>query len=275
MKTMVVSIAALVVAWVAPAAADEVVDKVSFACDGGKTIAAKFYSDKVDLVLSDGRTLTLPQVMSGSGIRYANPDESFVFWSKGNTAFITEGKDGPSTYAGCIVVASVPNDKAWSVFASSSLGFSIRYPKGYTVDDKYRYEALGPGKEIGGVAFTVPKKMTTGTNLAPDTRLSVETLPDPPACTADAFLPSVTGEVKAVADDGVDYSVASLTDAGAGNLYDETVYVLAGTSPCLAVRYFIHSANIANFDPGTVKEFDRAALVRQFDKIRRTLVIGR
>lgn len=52
--------------------------------------------------LSDGRSLSLPQVMSGSGARYANKDESFVFWNKGNTAFITEGASGEETYSDCV-----------------------------------------------------------------------------------------------------------------------------------------------------------------------------
>jgi len=46
--------------------------------------------------------LSLPQVMSGSGARYANKDESFVFWSKGNTAFITEGAGGEETHSDCV-----------------------------------------------------------------------------------------------------------------------------------------------------------------------------
>ena len=61
-------------------------------------------------------------------------------------------------------------------------------------------------------------------------------------------------------ENGTEYSVASLSDAGAGNLYEEKVYALVGTSPCLAVRTFIHSTNIANYDPGTVTAFDEAAL---------------
>jgi len=40
--------------------------------------------------------------MSGSGIRYANADETLVFWSKGNTAFITEGKDAAPTFTDCV-----------------------------------------------------------------------------------------------------------------------------------------------------------------------------
>jgi membrane-bound inhibitor of C-type lysozyme len=54
----------------------------------------------VELTLSDGRTLALPQVMSASGARYANHDESFVFWNKGRTAFVEEA--GQQTYNGCV-----------------------------------------------------------------------------------------------------------------------------------------------------------------------------
>jgi membrane-bound inhibitor of C-type lysozyme len=77
--------------------------KAKFACHGGKSIMAAFYSDSVKLKLSDGRNLTLPQAMSGSGARYANADESIVFWNKGDTAFITEGSATKETYSGCVV----------------------------------------------------------------------------------------------------------------------------------------------------------------------------
>ena len=73
-----------------------------FNCVGGRWIGATFVNganSHVDLVLSDGRKLTLPQAMSGSGARYANADESFVFWNKGDTAFIEES--GKTTYDGC------------------------------------------------------------------------------------------------------------------------------------------------------------------------------
>lgn len=84
-------------------AADEgVIAEVDYACADGKTIAATYYADKVDLVLGDGRTMTLGQTMSASGIRYANADESFVFWSKGDDAFATEGDDENPSYADCV-----------------------------------------------------------------------------------------------------------------------------------------------------------------------------
>lgn len=80
--------------------------KATFTCVEGKIIEAEFDNlvpsdTKVRLKLSDGRNLTLPRAISGSGARYANADESIVFWNKGDTAFITE-KD-IETYSNCVV----------------------------------------------------------------------------------------------------------------------------------------------------------------------------
>ena len=83
------------------ALAETPVATATFKCQGGKSIEATFYANSVDLKLSDGRSLKVPQAMSASGARYANKDETFVFWNKGDTAFVTEGKDGKETYSGC------------------------------------------------------------------------------------------------------------------------------------------------------------------------------
>ena len=105
MKSASVTLAgALLVLGCHQAAAEDVIASVKYACADDKTIDATYYADKVHIVLSDGREMTLPQTMSGSGIRYADADESFVFWSKGNTAFATEGNDDEPTYADCTEV---------------------------------------------------------------------------------------------------------------------------------------------------------------------------
>ncbi len=74
--------------------------KATFNCDAEKTIIAEFKSEKVELVLSDERKIELPQAISASGARFANSDESFVFWNKGDTAFIEE--NGQTTFADCL-----------------------------------------------------------------------------------------------------------------------------------------------------------------------------
>ncbi len=266
---------------------------VSYACDGGKTIDASYYNGSstpasspdmpptpggsVAISLSDGRTMTLPQTISADGGRYANADESFIFWSKGNGAFVLENNS--QTYGGCIAVAPNPGNLP-QVYENGTEGFSMRYPAGYKVTGDYQYQEMGPGKNIGGVSFTIPSSTASGTNLGSDTYLSVEEIPQTPSaeCTADLFLEpggaSGTLNVATTTENGVEYSVASSTGAGAGNRYEETVYAIPGTNPCIAVRYFIHYGVLENYPTGSVQAFDKQGLLDQFNEMRQTLTIG-
>jgi membrane-bound inhibitor of C-type lysozyme len=74
----------------------------TYTCADGKSIVAVYAPDEVVLTFGDGRKLALPQVISGSGTRYANADESMQFWSKGKMAFVTEGSDDNITYKDCV-----------------------------------------------------------------------------------------------------------------------------------------------------------------------------
>ena len=82
-------------------AVNEVINSAIFNCADNKNIKAIFFQDKVELTLSDGRSLLLNQAISASGARYTNSDESFVFWNKGDTAFVEE-KTG-ITFKDCVV----------------------------------------------------------------------------------------------------------------------------------------------------------------------------
>lgn len=91
--------------------------QADYICNGGKTIKASFYKGEqitvepgqppvptgsVKLILNDGTNLDLPQTISADGGRYANDDESFIFWSKGDGAIVLE--DGAEqNYVGCAV----------------------------------------------------------------------------------------------------------------------------------------------------------------------------
>lgn len=259
---------------------------VHYICNAGKTITAVFTRSavraaepgqsplppgSVNISLSDGRSFDLPQTVSADGGRYASGDESFVFWVKGNGALVLENNTEKS-YTGCLVVASdsggLPN-----AYSDGAAGFSIRYPADYVSHASYVYQALGPGKDIHGVQFTIPGPLAEGTNLSSsDTGISVEYLPAVPDCHAGLFLTGNTPE-KTVNDQGSDFSYLASTGAAAGNMYEEQVWAATGTNPCIAVRYMIHSGNIGNYPSGTVKEFDKTSLLRQFDTIRRTLII--
>jgi membrane-bound inhibitor of C-type lysozyme len=110
------SAATLVFLAACSARAQAPVSTVQYSCADGKTLSAEYFDGatryaadgrpipggRVVLTLADGKKLTLPQTLSGSGIRYANEGETFVFWSKGDTAFVEEGPNQAVTYKDCV-----------------------------------------------------------------------------------------------------------------------------------------------------------------------------
>lgn len=88
-----------------------------YLCDGSKFITAAYYegqkteskpgeppipSGRVEVSLDGAASTTLVQTISASGIRYANTDESFVFWSKGKEALIMRNNAMDLSYTNCI-----------------------------------------------------------------------------------------------------------------------------------------------------------------------------
>ncbi len=288
----VATVGVLIRSYLVPGPSKLVPTRTTYSCKGGKVIVAAYTEGatkpaaspdmpptpggSVALTLSDGRSMTLAQTISADGVRYANPDDSFVFWSKGNGALVLENNEEKS-YIGCIMVAPEPvGTPLPQVYSNSGDGFSLRLPGGYITDESYKYQNLGPGKEISGIKFVIPTATATGSNLSQDSYISAEEIPQTQDCNAILFLGGVAGgqaPIRTLVDGDTTYSVASSTGAGAGNRYEETVYALPGTNPCIALRYYIHYSVFENYPPGTVREFDRAALLAQFDAIRRTLVV--
>ena len=163
-----------------------------------------------------------------------------------------------------------PAVSATSTYASST--FSVVYPTDLTVDPAFDNTEVSAAKPINGVKFAFPQAMATGTNLAADTFISVEELPRAKICTGDIYLKQNVKSTKFI-DGNVTYSLATTSSNAAGNIYEEYVYALPGSSPCTAVRYFIHSTDIHNYQPGTIQPFDRAKLLNTFDAIRRSLML--
>lgn len=267
-------------------AGSTLVGSASYICTDNKMVNAQYYeSDEpvktqpnekpiptgnVMVQLSDGRSLTLNQTISGSGVRYANEGETIVLWNKGNGITFTEGNK--ETFSGCMAVSANENNLAL-VYGDGSKGMTLRYPTGFSVDESYTYQGFGPSKTISGVKFTIPQSVATGTNLSSDTYISIEKIPGATSCTADLFLDkALGGKVSLITAGDVNYSFSSSTDAGAGNRYEQMVYAIPGTNPCIAIRYFIHYGAIENY-PETVKEFDKQALLKQFDAIRKSLTL--
>lgn len=274
---------------------------IMYICMDKKMIGAKFYTQiypepktpkegeppvptgSVDLTLSDGRSMHLAQTISGSGVRYANKDESFIFWTKGTGVIVLEDNE-EKTFVNCEErVRSMPvTASSTQKYLYDGKDFSLILPRfttppalkradSYEVDTSYTY-GLIVGEAIHGTRFTIPKSITEGTNLSHDSYISVEHIDNVKKCTGSMFLENEPTSEQ-ITEKGIAYSVASGNGAAAGNRYEETVYATRNGNTCFAVRYFIHSTVFENYPIGSIQKFDKEKLLAMFDTVRKTLTI--
>src|SRR5579872_2154334 len=85
--------------------------------------------------------------------------------------FLSRGSSGSQAPAQTTQTPADPT-AGWTMYASSTLGFSLKYPPGWTFNASYKYTQVSPTKPIMGVALTIPATMATGTNLGSDTYMS-------------------------------------------------------------------------------------------------------
>ena len=163
------------------------------------------------------------------------------------------------------VATSTPVETGARPYSNTVFSFSALVPEGFSINESYFSYTLGPGKEIPGISFTIPADMATGTNLSTDTRLSVEVLSRAACVPADFILTTSKGTPITVGENS--YVYASSADAGAGNRYDESIYVTKVRETCYGVRFFIHSTAIENYEQGTRRAFDREAVTAKFKEI--------
>lgn len=99
---------------------NQIINTVVYSCNEGKIISATYYegseivevlpgeppipTGSVQISLNGAASTTLQQTISASGIRYANEDESFVFWSKGNEAIVMRNNDMDLEYTNCVAL---------------------------------------------------------------------------------------------------------------------------------------------------------------------------
>lgn len=273
----------------------------TYICKDNKIVGAKFYTQvfpvpnapkegqppiptgSVDVTLSEGRSMHLLQTISGSGVRYANNDESFIFWTKGSGAIILEDNE-EKTYVDCEEQSTSAHSNGTSTkkYLYDGQGFSLILPRyttppelsrtdSYTLDESHSY-GLIPGESITGIKFTIPSSLASGTNLSKDTYLSIEHIANAKKCTADMFLEG-NQPTRVITENNISYSVASTSGAAAGNRYEEIIYATQGKNICLAVRYYIHYSVFENYPQGTIKEFNKQMVMDTFNTIRKTLTV--
>ncbi len=159
-------------------------------------------------------------------------------------------------------------------YESFKYRFSLYLPKQYPINEDYSYLFIPdvPEYSIDGVSFGIEESDYKGTNLSKDSYISVEMISDTSIpCNVEAFLDNVNYDGTVEEQDNHIFAVASSSSAGAGNRYEQTVYVTPVNTGCSAIRYFIHYTIFENYPEGSIVEFDKRKLLNKFDSIRKSI----
>jgi membrane-bound inhibitor of C-type lysozyme len=249
----------------APQTISQRTTNVQFTCDNNKTIAATFYPDNdthVDLQLSDGRKLSVPHASSASGARYATADESFVFWNKGDTAFITEGQT--TTYENCTLKGSTPPPQKQSV-SDGTITIPYADPFGLaTKPEQVPVHSYIPPCDptafdycvyYAGTAYKGTNFESAGIRIQKRADLSSERLclNTPPAGFDASMKPDNTTSTNT-------YSMSvfsNVSDAAAGHYSAGSLYRLfvRSDSSCYEFETRIGQSRFENYPTGTIKKF--------------------
>jgi len=250
-----------------PAEIKPISNTVTYFCQEG-TLKATYEKSDVILSFKNGSTTTLPQTISGSGIRYELGSTTLV--SEGNNANLTE--NNKETYTKCVAGNQTSNEGV-NTYTDNSKTFSFSYPGqfilsggdiGYSQDWSYGTDKLG----LLLAVVNIPKSFMPKTNFG-ESRFTVGTSVDP-----DAVKNCLTynyggmGSTSMVTIGDRKFTKMKFSDAGAGNYYDTTSYRTIYNGQCFAIEYTVHSTNIYNYSPDQgIKAFDEAKITHILDGI--------
>jgi membrane-bound inhibitor of C-type lysozyme len=225
----------------------DVTTTATYSCDRGSTITANFSEANVALTLSDGRSLTLPRVVSADGTQYKSGTTLFV--SKGDEAFLQES--GSNNYDNCLAGVNNTVMNGRKTFINQGNNYTFSYPQAFILSGGgigYTQNWKMGGDSTMGLSLAkvyVPKEFEPKTNFG-DATFTVGTSSDPQA------LSSCMGSSKTwILISGVPFTSVTTSDAGAGNRYDTTSYRAIRNNQCYAVEYTIHYVALANFPPNS------------------------
>ncbi len=257
-------------------AAAAALDSAGYHCAEG-TVGAVFAGDSLTLTLPTGRTATLRRAVSASGIRYESAPAGLRLIGKGDDADVYE-QDKP-IYSHCIAGVVTRDTAAHTkTFVDGSRTFRITYPDSLDItagevgySREWRANASALGMELAVV--NVPRTFQPGTNFA-GARFTIGVSSD------SAAIANCTRATNGERSDGqtaigkVRYSLFTLNDAAAGNLYRTTSARRLAGARCVAAEYTVHSSNIGNYDPSQhIREFDADAVNRMLDGMLRSFTL--
>ena len=243
-----------------------VADPITFYCGSGNSIQATFAKSSVALTLSGGTTFSLPQTISGSGVRYESTStgSDVIFVSRGeNAVFSNSASTTDTRYNTCTAAHLTSVSRGgYENYTDQSGTFSFIFPKAFSVSgadigysQSWAQGATTTGLELARV--DVPQSYESGTNFG-NAWFTVGVSSQPSAvatCLVDTsgMSPDTTMRVTI---NGVSFTKMTFTGAGAGQRYDTTSYRTMHAGMCYAIEYTIHYGVLQNYPKGTVAQFN-------------------
>lgn len=180
----------------------------------------------------------------------------------GETAVTTPVTQVPPT-----TTPTVPTSSANQIYRNDAYNFEFTYPKefGFVTPNYANLENQVVQLQIGGDNY--PKTNLNDAAIAVSTGFAKSTKD----CQDLKNQPEgSTGFTQTASINGVNFDSTTGNGAGAGNFYESRVYRTLHGSFCYEITETIHTANIGNFDPGTVTEIDKNAIWNKLETITQT-----
>jgi len=165
-----------------------------------------------------------------------------------------------------IPTTPTPATPATQLYRNDAYNFELTYPKelGFVTPNYANLENKVVQLQIGADAY--PKTNFDDAGIAVSTGFAKSEK----EC-QDMNLPEGSAGFKDTVNiNGVTFDATTGAGAGAGNLYESKVYRRLHGSFCYEITETIHTANIGNFDPGTVTEIDKAPIWNKLEAVTQT-----
>jgi hypothetical protein len=151
-------------------------------------------------------------------------------------------------------------------YANSTYGVSLQYPAGFTFTD-VTYANLD--QKI--VQFALDRSNYPGTNFSDaGVAISMQTAASLKQCLQINLPENATGFKETRDINGTAFYTGQSAGVGAGNIYTSRVYRAYRNNSCYEIDETIHTSNIGNYEPGTIKEVDPDTVWDRLDQVGKT-----
>jgi hypothetical protein len=145
-----------------------------------------------------------------------------------------------------IIATSTADTSSWKTYNNDELGYGLKYPGDLIVNE-------------GGssLILSFPKKTYFHWPLEDDAKITVVASS---TCASASFLSDygkVATSTLTVKDNR--FFLSEVTDIGAGNIYNKSIYEIKGNGACYSLVYDSHGTNGSGFyvnDPTLIKKYD-------------------